>query len=223
MIVGFNLDETVRRYRRYLLRGAGPFSYEPARSAAQFALNRSLKLDMLLRQCELTRPPCGREPNQQIIRSLWRLGGEKTWITHDPPHWQLDFRADLAVSIRADRLVVENDKPHLFWMQMRTGVTAPNNSHLALLGRLFMLQAMRAGYSDVGLLIADMRDVSGDERSLRLIPLSELTLASEAETAKMLQLFADAHDQLKREDFNPKAERLARRRPKSEGPQADLF
>ncbi len=224
MIVGINLDDTVRRYRRYLLQGAGPFSYDSARAAAPFALDHSLNLDMLLRQCELTRPPNGRKPNAQIIRSLWRLGGEKQWASYDPPRWQLDFRSDLAVPIRADRLIVEDEKPYLFWMQMRMGITAPTTAQLALLGRLFMLQAARAGYSDVGLLIADMRNVDGDERVLRLIPIAELVIASEAEAESKLQLFADAHDQLMREGFDPKAERMARRRrPDGEGPQPSFL
>ena len=121
-------------------------------------------------------------------------------------------------------LVVEDEKPYLFWMQMRMGITAPTPVQLALLGRLFMLQAARAGYSDVGLLIADMRNVDGDERVLRLIPIAELVIASEAEAESKLQLFADAHDQLMREGFDPKAERMARRRrPDGEGPQPSFL
>jgi len=224
MIVGISPDDTVRRYRAYLLRGPGPFGYDPARAAAPFALDHSCSLEMLLRQCELTRPPDGRKPNCEVIRSLWRLGEDKRWVTYDPPHWQFDFRSDLAVSIRADRLVVENKKPHLFWMQMRTGITAPTPPQLALLGRLFMLQAARAGHSDVGLFIADMRSISGDERNLNLISVADLRLASESEAERKLQLFADAHDQLVREGFDPKAERIARRRRHDrEGPQQSLF
>ncbi len=224
MIVGINLNDTVRRYRRYLLQGAGPFSYDPARAAAPFALEHSLSLDMLVRQCEMTRPPDGRTPNTQIIKSLWRLGGEKKWSSYDPPRWQLDFRSDLSVTIRADRLVVENQSPYLFWMQMRKGVTAPTHSQLALLSRLFMIQAARAGYSDVGLIIADLRDVEGDERVLRLMSTAELGLPSEAEAESKLQMFADAHDQLVREGFDPKAERVARRsRLASDGPQPSFL
>ena len=101
MIVGLDLADTVRRYRRYLLQGAGPFSYDPARAIAPFALDHSLDLAMLLRQVALTRPPAGREPNAQIVRTLWRLGSEKRWITYDPPRWHLDFRSDLTVAIHA--------------------------------------------------------------------------------------------------------------------------
>ena len=109
-------------------------------------------------------------------------------------------------------------------MQMRTGVTAPTIDHLSLLGRLFfMIQAERAGYSDVGLFIADMRTVDGDARSLRLISVSELCLASEEQAEQKLQLFADAHDHLMREGFDPKAERMARRRkPEEDGQRPSL-
>lgn len=224
MIVGLDLADTIRRYRRYLLRGAGPFSYDPARAAAPFALDHSLDLNMLLRQVALTRPPNGREPNAQVVRTLWRLGDEKRWVTHDPPRWCLDFRSDLAVAIHADRLVVEDKQAHLFWMQMRTGVTAPTMDQLCLLGRLFMIQAARAGYSDVGLFIADVGAVDNDARFLRLISVSELCLASEEEAEQKLQLFADAHDQLVREGFDPKAERITRRRKREgDGPQPSFF
>jgi hypothetical protein len=109
-------------------------------------------------------------------------------------------------------------------MQMRTGETAPTSTHLGLLGRLFMLQSVRAGYSGVGLFIADMRSISGDERDLRLIPVSHLNLASESEAECKLQLFADAHDQLIREGFDPRAERKARRRNRNpDGPQPGLL
>jgi hypothetical protein len=224
MIIGVDQADTVRLYRRYLSRGAGPFSYDPARAAAPFALDQSLGLDFLLRQCNLTLPPDGRLPNCQIIRSLWRLGGVKRWITYEPPRWQLNFRSDLAVSIRADRLVVEGERPYLLWMQMRTGQTAPSVVELALLGRLFMIQAARAGYSDVGLLIADMRGVSGEERELRLTSVADIRLVPEAEAERKLQMFADAHDLLIKEGFDPKAERMARRRRRDgEPPQASLF
>ncbi len=162
MVVGVDLTDTVRRYRSWLLRGAGPFGYAPARASASFALEHSLSLRVLENQCRLTRPPSGHEPNIQVIRSLWRLGGEKAWRVFDPPKWRLPFRAGLSTPILADRLVVESERPFLFWMQMRTGVYAPTPYQLALLSRLFLTEAARQGEEDAGLLIADMPHLSDD-------------------------------------------------------------
>jgi hypothetical protein len=109
-------------------------------------------------------------------------------------------------------------------MQMRVGSTAPTPDHLGLLGRLFKTKARLAGYSDVSLFIADMRLVENNERTVCLIPPADLSLPTEEEAERKLQTFANAHDVLVREGFDPKAERTARRRERpGDDPQPSLF
>jgi hypothetical protein len=214
IIASFDLEETVRRYRAYLLRGAAEFGYGPARSAAPFALVRSAEfpLQALLKQCALTRPPSGVGPNSQVIRALWDIGGERRFKVYDAPSWHFDFRSDLALAIRADALVVEDGVASLFWMQMRTGNSGLNPRQMGLLGRLFKMEAERRGYPDLGLIVADLGRVEGEKRIHNLLSLDQLDLVPEDDADRKLQLFADAHDELVKAHFDPKAEREARKR-----------
>ena len=72
---------------------------------------------------------------------------------------------------------------------------------------LFLIQAEREGYGEVGLLIADMRVLEGDQRSLSLFSLDDLPVASQDVARSAVQMMADAYDQLKAEGFDPRAER----------------
>ena len=91
----------------------------------------------------MTRPTQGREPNKQIIRARWDLGASKAWKVYDAPTWRLPFRAHLSTRIPADCLIVEADRPFLFWMQMRQGSTAPTIQQMALLGKRKPMTAYR--------------------------------------------------------------------------------
>jgi hypothetical protein len=145
---------------------------------------------------------------------------KRDFVTHDAPRWALPIRADMAIPIYSDRLVVEHGRAYLFWMQMRTKYMVPDHRHLGLLGRLFLIQAKLAGYTDVGLMIADMRSVDGDERSLSLLSLDDLQLASVEAAEGAVQQIAHAYDNLIAEGFDPDAERRARRKKKpDDGPQ----
>lgn len=224
LLLGVDASDTIFRLRRYLLGGAASFSYDPARTMLPHALERTQPVDWLIGQVNLTRPPIGREPNGQVVRALSRLGRDRAFVTHDAPRWSLPIRADMEIPIYSDRLVVEHGRAHLFWMQMRTKYMVPDQRHLGLLGRLFLIQAQRAGYTDVGLMIADMRGVDGDERSLSLISLDDLPLASVESAERAVQMIANAYDALIAEGFDPHAERRARRKKQPDaGPQPSLF
>ena len=224
LIVGADATDTVFRLRRYLVGGAASFSYDPARTMLPHAMERTQPVNWLISQVNRTRPPTGHEPNAQVVRALCRLGSERTFVTYDAPRWCLPIRADMDIPIYSDRLVVEHGRAHLFWMQMRTTYMVPDHQHLGLLGRLFLIQAERAGYMDVGLMIADMRSVDGDERSLSLLSLADLPLASVEAAEQAVQLIAHAYDHLIAEGFDPHAERRARREQRpDDGPQPGLF
>lgn len=223
-ITKFDLEETIRSYKAWLLRGAFSWGYAPSRSALSHALQHTASLEWLLRQCDLTQPPSGREPNKQVIRGIWRLGSEYSWKVYDAPDWYLDFRPRLATRIPADCLIVENDRPHLFWLQMRTGGAAPNEKQLALCVRMALRRAELGGHPELGMIIADMRNSDGNTREALVRKAEDFSLPSIDELEATLQIFADAHARLVEEGFDPKAVIAARKgRRRQDSPQADLF
>jgi hypothetical protein len=116
----------------------------------------------------------------------------------------------MAIPINSDCLLVEKQRPYLFWMQTRTSRMVPSLANLGLLARLFLIQAEREGYGEVGPLIADMRVLEGDQRSLSLFTLDDLPVASQDVARSGVQMMADAYDHLKAEGFDPRAERRSR-------------
>jgi hypothetical protein len=197
--------------RQWLLRGANQRSYEPARALVAPAVEHTRPLEWLLRQCDLVRPWVNREPNKQVVRGLWRIGEEKTWRCYEPVRLAWRFRRDLGLKIAEDRQIVEDGRAYAFWIQARTGYTAPTMQQLGMLGRIFLMAAKEAGYDQLGLYIADMRRIEGDARHVDFLSLDDLPLASESEAQDTLQLFANAYDTLLREGFDPAAIKKKRR------------
>lgn len=81
-----------------------------------------------------------------------------------------------------------------------------------MLARLFLIQAERMGHPELGLLIANMRSTTGDERDVVLLGLDDLPVASEPDAKEMIQNSVDAYDALLRSGFDPKAERAAKKK-----------
>lgn len=198
-----SVEKTVENLKRYWQPGAASVSYRPSRRLAGVAHANEFDLPYLKRLVVQQCPDSWRSPNVAVLEAVYDLGvGRKVIARPAPRNWVLPVRADLGLRINLDWLAVVDGDRGLYWLQCRKTYTQ-TDAQLGLLARIFLRKAEEDDLADYGLNIVDMRFGDKETRTPRLRTLGDLPVATLDEAEAVVQVLADAIDQIRREGWVP--------------------
>lgn len=91
------------------------WSYNPSVKLARAVFSGELSLGAALQACR--RLKTGSKPNENVVRVIWEHGKDKNVFCHDLKSGPYPLGQDLFVPVRAKFFFVENNIPHIFWLQ----------------------------------------------------------------------------------------------------------